>query len=473
MRKIYNIQQNEYTRPDNQKQIIQRGDYITNDEGKGNNEFFYTVEKCYLGSPTNAAIIDNYTNYIVGEGLFYESGDEVEVVSKSDIRLAVKDYKIQGQCAFQVIYNFKGEIVKLYHIPIKQLAVNREEDIIDEVTGYWYSFDWRQKYNYKPTFISAFGKGDGVNSEIKYIKSPSEQPVYSLPDWISGIQYCEAEEELSNYYINHIKNSFSVGTIININQGSSDSEEAEEEARNTIIKNLTGTNGLKLVVSFNDNKENATEVTNLEIPKVNDQYKTIAEQAREMIMLSHKINDPGLFGFPNPNGFSSDAEKMDLSLKQLYRNQINPIREVILDGLEDVLGEKLEFRDFEEFRGDYSEDSGEVINDEEDESIEIEDGELRLKKWRSRASSSNVNRLLYNDEIKELVIEFRGGDRYTYSGVDMSLFLDIVDGAGICRTSGSNKWGSWYVGKFPSVGAAVYTRLVEGGVPYRKGGSLK
>lgn len=96
-----------------------------------------------------------------------------------------------------------------------------------------------------------------------------------------------------------------------------------------------------------------------------------------------------------------------------------------------------------------------------------------FKKWRSDPQSSNVDKIMYNDETNEMVIKFNDGSYYTYFGVDFALFQDIFQGNGICRTEGSNQWGEWWVGKSPSVGAAVYELLVEAGIPYMRGGSLK
>lgn len=96
-----------------------------------------------------------------------------------------------------------------------------------------------------------------------------------------------------------------------------------------------------------------------------------------------------------------------------------------------------------------------------------------FKKWRSDPSSSNVDKIMYNDETEEMVIKFNDGSYYTYFGVDFNLFRNIFEGNGVCRTEGSNQWGEWWVGKSPSVGAAVYELLVEAGIPYRQGGSLR
>jgi hypothetical protein len=96
-----------------------------------------------------------------------------------------------------------------------------------------------------------------------------------------------------------------------------------------------------------------------------------------------------------------------------------------------------------------------------------------FKKWRNTPNSSNVAKIMYNDETRELVLQFNDKSIYTYINVDFNLFREIMDGNGVCRTEGKNKWGEWFIGKTPSVGAAVYERLVLSGITYKKGGSLR
>ena len=80
---------------------------------------------------------------------------------------------------------------------------------------------------------------------------------------------------------------------------------------------------------------------------------------------------------------------------------------------------------------------------------------------------------MYNDETKEMFIQFQDKSIYTYFEVPFQLFLDVSGGKATCITSGENKYGSWYVGKTPSVGAAVHRYLVKKNVKYKKGGSLR
>jgi hypothetical protein len=355
--KISSIELNNYVKPDPHTLVVQSNRFVTNGT---DNDYFYYVENRYLGSPTNQAIIDNYANYILGDGLYDETGNInlEDILDEEDLRMAITDFKLHGACVFQVVYG-KGKekvISKLYYLPTKTIAIYKQADITDEIEKYWYCFDWKNKTKFKPYTVPAFGYGEDNESEILYIKRQSPQPLFALPDYQSGLQYCEVEEELSNYYNNHIKNNFSAGKIINVNQGESESDEAEEEAEKAILSKVKGTsNAGNIIVSFNANKDNETTVTNIEITDAYQQFETLSKESREKIMLSHKVNDPSLFGLPLPSGFSSVAEQMVQSLKILYRSQINPMRKIITKGLENVLklnnpSIKLKFKDYEELK---------------------------------------------------------------------------------------------------------------------------
>jgi len=128
------------------------------------------------------------------------------------------------------------------------------------------------------------------------------------------------------------------------------------EAERSIINKVTGSNNAgNLIVSFNDNYENRTTVDSIEITDAYSQFQFLSAECLEKIMLSHKVNDRGLFGLPMPSGFSSVAEQQIQSLKILYRSQINPSRKILTQGLEKAFKKnnpnvKLKFEDYEELR---------------------------------------------------------------------------------------------------------------------------
>jgi ABC-type uncharacterized transport system substrate-binding protein len=108
--------------------------------------------------------------------------------------------------------------------------------------------------------------------------------------------------------------------------------------------------------------------------------------------------------------------------------------------------------------------------------VELTDDNVEyvFKKWRAdNIRSSNVKSILYNDETNEMFIKFQDKSIYTYFNVPFQMFLDVSGGKAVCITSGENKYGTWFVGKTPSVGSAVHKYLIKQGVAYKKGGSMR
>jgi hypothetical protein len=88
--------------------------------------------------------------------------------------------------------------------------------------------------------------------------------------------------------------------------------------------------------------------------------------------------------------------------------------------------------------------------------------------------SSNVEGFAYDDKTNRLYVRFlgkypnRNGPVYSYEGVPPVMFDLFRRGAVPARTDGQNKWGKWWKGKVPSLGASVYTLLKLGRFPYQR-----
>ena len=95
--------------------------------------------------------------------------------------------------------------------------------------------------------------------------------------------------------------------------------------------------------------------------------------------------------------------------------------------------------------------------------------EIRFEKTRVFVDSSNVDRVMYDSDTRELVVRFNSGETYTYFEISEELFENIIDGVDVPKTDGD----TWKKGVGPSVGATVYERLVRRGVRYKKGGSFR
>jgi hypothetical protein len=335
--------------------------WITNGIDNSN---FKTYKNAYDDSPTNSSIINAFVNYVFGEGLIDVKGGEKcytnikSIISQEDALLIVQDYKTYGGYAAQIIWNSATNIankkpIKIEYMPIYKLGVNY--DGANKVDGYWYSYDWGNRARYKPAMYPKFsGKYKGKNLEILYVRRPTAEPFFPVPDYLSGIYWAKVEGELAYAAQNHFKNCLTAMTVINYNNGRiSDKEVAKTEA-DKVRKRVTGSeNQGATIVSFNDGAEESVIVDQLHPPELNQQNVFYAEEAERKLIVAHSA-PPVLFaGSNNGGGFSSNADEIAVATKGLYRRHIKPMREIILNGLQSVFDLidteiYLDFKDFEE-----------------------------------------------------------------------------------------------------------------------------
>lgn len=322
-----------------------------------NNSNYKVYKDAYDDSPTNASIINAFVNYIYAEGLINTSENAINLkkyISKKDVLLICKDYKIYGGFTVQVIWNeLKTAPVRIEYIPVYKIGVNLDDKM--NVNGYWYCWDWTQKGKYKPTLYPKYtGKYTGNDLEILMVRNATAEPFFPVPDYLSGINWARVEGELGNSAINHFKNALSALTIVNYNNGRiQDDEIAKGEAKKVREKVVGTDNQSAVIVSFNEGAEEAVTVDQLHPPELNQQNVFFSEEAEKKLIIAHSV-PPILFAGSNTgSGFSSNADEMKEAIKALYRRHINPSREVILDGLHEVFEAidasiKLDFKDFEE-----------------------------------------------------------------------------------------------------------------------------
>lgn len=88
--------------------------------------------------------------------------------------------------------------------------------------------------------------------------------------------------------------------------------------------------------------------------------------------------------------------------------------------------------------------------------------------------SSNVEGFAYDDKTGRMYVRFlgkhpdRNGPIYQYENVPPNIFEIFSKGAIPAKTDGKNKWGRWWKGKYPSMGAAMYHLIRAGGFPYQR-----
>ena len=313
--------------------------------GADNNYFQFLIDR-YNGSPTNNAAINGISQAIYGKGLNAtdsnrkpnEYAQMVSLFKKDVVRRLCYDLKLMGQCAFQVIYNKnRSKIVQLEHMPIETLRAEKCNDDGD-IPAYYYFNDWANlKKTDTPLRIPAYGMSN-ENIEIYYVKPYKSGFYYYSPvDYQGGLQYCELEEEVSNYHLNNIMNGLSPSMLINFNNGTPNQQE-RQLIENKIAQKFSGTsNAGKFILAFNDNKESQAEITPVQLSDAHNQYQFLSEESTKKIMVAHRVVSPMLLGIKDSSGLGNNADEIKTASLLMDNTVIRPFQELLIDSFDNIL----------------------------------------------------------------------------------------------------------------------------------------
>jgi hypothetical protein len=311
----------------------------------GHDDFFDAVTSAYNVSTTNSACIEGIADLIYGKGLYSknEAFDSVlqKIIPQEETKRVAFDLKLYGNAAYQVYWNDDHtKIIKMYHIPVQLL---RAEKIYNNprIENYYYSTDWNDQRKVKDKKkIPAFGTSN-EKMEILYIKHYSPGLYYySLPDYVSALQFSISEGEISNLHYNNITNGFLPAVMINFNNGVPAPEE-RQTIEDLVQAKFTGTdNAGRFMLSFNDDPTTKPTIDVISIENLHEKYDYVARYTQDRILVAHRVTSPLLFGIrTEANGFSSQSEEMKTAFSILQTMTISPFQNLILNSLDMALTE--------------------------------------------------------------------------------------------------------------------------------------
>lgn len=311
--------------------------------GEDNNYFNWLIDR-YRNSTTNNAVINNVSRLTYGGGLHVKNASKnptqyarlKSLIKKNDLRNVIQEFVMLGNAAFQVVYNKKRDIVAVKHIPVHLLRAEKcDED--GNINNYYYSDNWEDLQKFPTQKIPAFGTSKS-EIEIFYIKPYTVGlKYYASVNYEGGLPYTILEEEVSKYLINEVQNSFSGTKIINFNNGIPD-EEAQKKAVRKVMAKLTGSTGDKVIIGFNDNETQKTTIDNVPLDNAPEHYAYLSKEAEGKILEAHNVTSPMLVGVVTDNqGFSSNADEIEIAGKYFYSTTIRPYQDVIIEALEEIL----------------------------------------------------------------------------------------------------------------------------------------
>jgi hypothetical protein len=329
-----------YTSP--QINESKKGDFV--EYGSDNNYFNFLIER-YLYSNTNNAIITGISNMIYGKGIdaldSNKKPDEyakmISLIKPLSLKKVGLERKLLGMAAIQVGYD-KGNVVFIDHFPMHTLRAEKCNDK-GEIEAWYYHPDWsKKKPNDEVKRIPAFGFGDKKDVEIFVLKPYVSGYHYYTPiDYSGALPYAKLEEEISDYLINDVQNGFSGTKIINFNNGIPP-EEKREEIANDVKRKVTGAKGQKTIVSFSNNKEQATEVIDIPLNDAPAHYEYLSKECFEKLVVGHRVTSPMLLGIRDTGGgFSNNADEIKTATLLFDNIVIKPYQLEIIEALNEIL----------------------------------------------------------------------------------------------------------------------------------------
>ena len=255
-------------------------------------------------SPKHNAIVSAKASYIAGIGTEV-FGSSTEEIAKAEAKLKnINAYETYEELKAKIAYDaelFNGFAVEViwnkaktapseyYHIPFKDVRKGLEGE-------YVYCADWTdtkaEKIHYQP-----YNPITRESKQLYYCQfyRPGEG-TYPLPDYVGALKYIEVDTEISNYYLNSIKNGFTAQTHIQLFKGIPTPEEARATARR-FKENYQGTdNAGGLIIQYNDPTEKESVISNLQPSDFDKQFDLLNKTVQQEIFVAHKVNSPMLFG---------------------------------------------------------------------------------------------------------------------------------------------------------------------------------
>jgi hypothetical protein len=244
------------------------------------------------------------------------------------------DVELFNGAAIEVIYNStRKKIAKLSHVSFNKCRLDKDGKVV------YYSADgWKKSQPDNVDVIPTFNVNTPAEKSILYLKvyDPTKA-VYPLPSYIGAIPYIELDGEIANFHLNGIKNGFMAGTIINFFNGQP-TEEDKEKIEQQIIDKFGGSdNANKVLLTFNDTKEQGPEINQLSGNDLDKRFDILNRTVEKEIFTGHRIVDPALFGI-KPEGIFATRNQIRDSYELFQKTYVQARQAFILDAFNNLAG---------------------------------------------------------------------------------------------------------------------------------------
>ena len=302
-----------------------------------NNQYPNYLFSLYSDCATLQSIINGTSDFICGNDAICniprfnvtvnKQGDTINDILQ---RIAV-DYLIFGGYSLQVLRDYNNNVSELYWVDFSKLRSDKKNEV------FFYSEDWNKSFGrVKYITYPKFNINAEHPSSIYYFKGNKTRSVYPTPLYNASIIACELEKKINQFHLNEISNNFLSSKVINFNSGIPDDELKNEIERNLNEKFSGAENAGRILISFNDSKENETTVADIATDDFADRYEALAKRAREQIFTAFRAT-PAIFGLMTESTGFNEQEFAE-AFKLYNRTTVRPIQKIIVDTFNKIFG---------------------------------------------------------------------------------------------------------------------------------------
>lgn len=305
--------------------------------GENNNYPDYLLG-LYNESPKHGAIVKGKANYIYGKGF-----DSIPVPANTAgeswnqlLKKAIIDDEIFAGYYLQVIYNLTGKIKDVFHLEFYKVRTTKD------MSKFYVKNDWADNKEKSRCYHAFDGKYDPeYPTRIFYVQQYNPKAnVYPLPNYFQGLNYIDSDVQVSRHILGNAKDGFVATTLISLNNGEP-TDEQKEQVEKGLKKKLTGSEGDRVVITFNKSKENSAEITPLSNTMLTkEDFTNINNLIQQEIFASHQVTSPMLFGIKTEGQLGGRTEIQDAYeiFNNTYVNERQQAHEEVFNRLLSLAG---------------------------------------------------------------------------------------------------------------------------------------
>jgi len=316
-------------------EVLNRLDYVL--YGEGNLMPQYLISR-YNNCAIHKAIVTSKKEQIMGDGIVSLNNPMATIYLINDkermdevFEKCALDLVLFGGFAVNCIWSRdRKSIAEIYHIDFSRLRSGKINPETDKIEKYYYSADWGNIKKFPVTEYDTFSQEDGRPSQIYYYKqySPS-QSYYPHPDYSGALAAINIDVQIKEFHSNNLMNGMMPSLWINMNNGLPGPEEQRLVTRALEGQFTSVNNAGRPIISFNESKELAPEITQIATSGNDQYYSQIYDDIIRTILSGHRISSGELFGISTANKLGSKDE-IDTHITFIRKSVIQPYQKQLL-----------------------------------------------------------------------------------------------------------------------------------------------